>query len=411
MRVTKRIKVLALSYLFPNRERPNHGIFVLNRLKALSQYVDIKVINPIPWFPLQSMVGRYSHLQNIPEQDKIGGLGVYHPRFLSIPKYCKASEGDRYLKAISPVVQKIHEEFEFDLIDMHWTFPDLPAGITLGKEYGKKTIVTLRGMEAFHKQDKDQRKAIVAKSLKEVDAIIVLSQELKNHGDLHSGNPSKSTVIMNGVDTDQFFYIPKDEARQHISIDATEINILSVGSLIYRKGFDLLIKCIAKLKQDDRYKHIHLYIIGSEGAEGDYRSELNHLMDELDVSGNVTFVGQVSNDELKFWYNACDLFCLASRGEGSPNVLSEALACGCPAVTSEVGCAREIINVESNLGVCVKPDNFDELFNGIVNTINTRFNRVRNAKKYSAYDWNWCAENVLVGYEGLIGIPTVGAQL
>ena len=393
----KRIKVLALSYLFPNRERPNHGIFVLNRLKALSEYVDIKVINPIPWFPLQSMVGRYSHLQNVPQQDTIGGLDVYHPRFLSVPKYCKASEGDRYLKAINPVVKKIHKEFDFDLIDMHWTFPDLPAGIELAKQYGKKTIVTLRGMEAFHGQDKDQRKAVVAKGLKEVDAIIALSQELKNRGDELSGDPDKSTVIMNGVDTDQFFYIPKDEARKHIAMDATEINIVSVGSLIYRKGFDLLIKCVAKLIQDNKYRKIHLYIIGSAGAEGDCRLELNHLIDELGVRGNVTFVGQVNNDELKFWYNACDLFCLASRGEGSPNVLSEALACGCPAVATEVGSAEEIISSSSN-AFCVRSDSQIEINDTIVSCLSNKFDRDLAAKKYSFYNWSWCAEVVMLIY-------------
>jgi teichuronic acid biosynthesis glycosyltransferase TuaC len=392
--LSRRIKVLALSYLFPNRERPNHGIFVLNRLKALSQYVDIKVINPIPWFPLQSMVERYSHLHKIPERDTIGGLEVYHPRFLSIPKYGKASEGDRYLKAIRPVIQKIHEEFEFDLIDMHWTFPDLPAGIAIGKKYDKKTMVTLRGMEAFHDQDNDQRREIVAKGLKDVNSIIALSQELKKHGDQLSGDPGKSTVVMNGVDTDQFFYIPKDEAREHIQMNATEVNILSVGSLIYRKGFDLLIKCIAKLKRDTKYENIRLYIIGSQGAEGDYRTELNRLIDELGVKENIVFVGQVSNDELKYWYSAADLFCLASRGEGSPNVLAEALACGCPSVTTDVGSAREIMNMAGYNTNYVTKWCEEEILTGINIVLSQITDRKACSEFFKQYSWQWCAHKV-----------------
>jgi teichuronic acid biosynthesis glycosyltransferase TuaC len=403
--LTKRLKVLALSYLFPNRERPNHGIFVLNRLKALSQYVDIKVINPIPWFPLQSLVERYNHLAKIPERDTIGVLEVYHPRFLSIPRYGKAWEGDRYLKAISPLVKKIHKEFEFDIIDMHWTFPDLPAGIAIGKEYNKKTIVTLRGMEAFHDQDNDKRREIVAKGLKEVDTIIALSQELKNHGDQLSGDPDKSTVVMNGVDTDQFFYIPKDEAREHIQMDTAEINILSVGSLIYRKGFDLLIKCVAKLKLDARHENIQLYIIGSEGAEGDYRKELNRLIDDLGVKKNIVFVGQVSNDELKYWYSASDLFCLASRGEGSPNVLSEALACGCPSITTDVGSAKEMINTKPDLGLCVNSDSEAELLSALDKLLLINLDRIENFEFYSQFSWNWCAEKVLSEYEKVGGRP------
>jgi teichuronic acid biosynthesis glycosyltransferase TuaC len=399
--VAKRIKVLALSYLFPNQNKPDHGIFVLNRLKALSQYVDIKVINPIPWFPGQNLFERYKHRSDIPLQDIIGGLDVYHPRFFSVPKFFKGGEGDQYLKAIKPVVDQIHKDFEFDLVDMHWTFPDLPAGITIGKEFNKKTIVTLRGMEAFHEQDNDQRYQIVAKGLKDVDAIVALSQELKKRGDELSGNPNKSVVIRNGVDTDQFFYIPKNEAREHIQMDTTEINILSVGSLIYRKGFDLIIKCVAKLKLDARYENIRLNIIGSEGAEGDYRKELTRLIDDLGVKKNIVFVGQVSNDELKYWYSASDLFCLASRGEGSPNVLSEALACGCPSVTTDVGSAKEIIHTKPNLGLCINPDSESELISAIDNILSVDLDRIENFESYSQFNWNWCAEKVFIAYKKL----------
>jgi teichuronic acid biosynthesis glycosyltransferase TuaC len=401
--VAKRIKVLALSYLFPNRNKPDHGIFVLNRLKALSQYLDIKVINPIPWFSGQNLFERYKHRSDIPLQDTIGGLDVYHPRFFSVPKFFKGGEGDQYLKAIEPVVDEIRKDFEFDLVDMHWTFPDLPAGIAIGKEYNKNTIVTLRGMEAFHEQDNDQRHQIVAKGLKDVDAIVALSQELKEKGDELSGNPSKSSVIMNGVDTDQFFYIPKDEAREHIQMNVTEINILSVGSLIYRKGFDLLIKCVAKLKHDAKYRNIRLYIIGTQGAEGDYRTGLNRLIDEMDVKENIVFVGQVSNDELKYWYSASDIFCLASRGEGSPNVLSEALACGCPSVTTDVGSAREIIELEDNLGMCVSANDENKLLTWIEILLIQEIDRKLNAENFRQYNWDWCAQSVLPIYKNLTG--------
>jgi teichuronic acid biosynthesis glycosyltransferase TuaC len=401
----KRLKVLVLSYLFPNRKKPDHGIFVLNRLKALSQYVDIKVINPIPWFPGQNLFERYKHRSSIPLQDTIGGLDVYHPRFFSVPKFLKNGEGDQYLKSIRPVVDEIHKDFAFDLVDMHWTFPDLPAGIAIGKEYNKKTIVTLRGMEAFHEQDNDQRHQIVEKGLKEVDAIIALSQELKNRGDELSSDPNKSVVIRNGVDTEQFYYIPKVESRDHLGMNQLEINILSVGSLIYRKGFDLLVKCIAELKKEEKYKNIRLYIIGSQGPEGDYRKELNQLIERLNVNENIIFVGQVPNSELKYWYSSINIFCLASRGEGSPNVLAEALACGCPSVTTDVGSAREIIESQKDLGLCTLPDDEEMLFAAIRGILSQVINRKLNAGEMRQYNWNWCAQSVLPIYQDLKGYP------
>jgi teichuronic acid biosynthesis glycosyltransferase TuaC len=398
----KRLKILAFSYLFPNRNKPDHGIFVLNRLKALSEYVDIKVVNPIPWFPGQNLIDRYKHRSNIPLQDTIGGLDVYHPRFFSVPKFLKNGEGDQYFKAIKPVVDEIRKDFEFDLVDMHWTFPDLPAGIAIGKEFNKKTIVTLRGMEAFHEQDKDQRHQIVAKGLKDVDSIVALSQELKEKGDELAGNPNKSVVIRNGVDTDQFYYLPNNQSRKHIGMDESEIAILSVGSLIYRKGFDLIIRCIAQLKKIEKYENIRFYIIGSEGAEGDYRKELYRLINRLDVKENIVFVGQVANSELKYWYSAVNVFCLASRGEGSPNVLSEALACGCPSITTDVGSAQEIIHTKPNLGLCVNPDSESELLSAIDVLLSTNLDRIGNFEFYSQFNWDWCAEQVFETYSEVV---------
>ena len=345
------------------------------------------------------MLDRYKHRTNIPLQDNIGGLDVYHPRYFSVPKYFKGGEGDQYLKAIKPVAQEIHKVFNFDIVDMHWTFPDLPAGNAIGKKFNIKTIVTLRGMEAFHEQDHDRRYQLVAKGLNEVDGIIALSQELKERGDELSGNPKKSVVIRNGVDTGKFYYISKNQSRKHIFMDESEIAILSVGSLIYRKGFDLIIKCIAELKKSKKYENIRVYIIGSEGAEGDYRNELHQLIDRLAVKENIIFVGQVANSELKYWYSSADIFCLSSRGEGSPNVLSEALACGCPSITTDVGSAKEIIFAKPNLGLCISPNSESELLTAIDRLLSVDLNRVQNYECYSQFNWNWCAEKVLLEYQ------------
>lgn len=389
-----RPKILATSYLFPNRVMKNHGIFVFNRLKAMSQYMDVTVINPIPWFPLQGVFRRYSGYNEIPFKEDIDGLTVYHPRYFSIPKYLKHIEGSTYYRAIKPIAEDIYQRNGFDLIDMHWTFPDLPAGLQLAKEYDVPTCVTLRGMEAFHLQDNDSRQHIVKQGLEQVDKIIALSNELKITGDAAAGNSTKSHVIRNGVDTDIFRYLPQQECRAILNIAAHEKIIISVGSLIFRKGFDLIIKALAEIKKKSDSDNVKLYIVGSEGAEGDYRTALYDLIDTLELKDSIVFVGQVPNHELKTWYNAADVFCLASRGEGSPNVLTEALACGCPAVTADVGAAKEIIQQKDGLGFCVPVDNVKELTAALDQSLKTAFNRSANAEYLHQFNWNWCAKQV-----------------
>ncbi|MBW2998206.1 hypothetical protein KY321_01585 [Candidatus Woesearchaeota archaeon] len=79
------MKIITVTSLFPNSKQKNHGIFVLNRVKAMSKYADVEVIAPIPYFPFI----KKNRPRNIPFYEEIDGISVYHPRFFSIPKLFK----------------------------------------------------------------------------------------------------------------------------------------------------------------------------------------------------------------------------------------------------------------------------------------------------------------------------------
>ena len=113
----------------------------------------------------------------------------------------------------------------------------------------------------------------------------------------------------------------------------------------------------------------------------------------------MVFQGAVPNNALPCWYNAADVFCLASRGEGSPNVLTEALACGCPAVAADVGAVKEIMESEKNLGRCVPSENIDSLSAALCEVLHTGYDRSRSAQTYGQYHWAWCAENTYQVYQ------------
>ena len=170
--MSTRLKIIAISYLFPNCNQPNHGIFVLNRLKAMNKYADITVINPIADSLVHQKISKFSYLQNIPVLESIEGLRVHHPRFFSIPGHLKSIEVLTYRRAVQKVLDVIG--YDFDLIDLHWTFPDLPCGYWLSRKISKPFHVTLRGMEAFHLQDAGLRKYIVAHYLKKANKVISL---------------------------------------------------------------------------------------------------------------------------------------------------------------------------------------------------------------------------------------------
>jgi glycosyltransferase involved in cell wall biosynthesis len=388
-----KIKTLAISYLFPNCNQLNHGVFVLNRLKAMSKYADVTVINPIADSLFHRNMSKFSHLQSIPEFENIEGINVYHPRFFSVPGQLKSIEVFTYRQAVQKVLDKIG--YDFDLIDLHWTFPDLPCGNWLSKKINKPFHVTLRGMEAFHLQDTGLRKYIVAHYLKKANKVISLSEEMAKKADELSNTAKRTFVIRNGVDTDKFYYLDQRECRKKLSLAENEKIILSVGALIYRKGFDLVIKGLEKVIATQGLENTKFYILGAQGPEGDYRKELNQFIVQHQLQEVVVFVGALVNSELITWYNAADVFCLSSRGEGSPNVLTEALACGTPAVATNVGSVPEIMASENNLGFCVDNEDQQAIAVKLIKVLTSVHDRRQQATNFNKYTWDWCANEVL----------------
>lgn len=393
------MRILAISYLFPNCQEPNYGIFVFNRLKAISKYCDIQIINPIPWFPFSTIFARYKQYRQVPKKEIIAGLEVYHPRFLSLPWIFKFIEPIILFFVLFPLLRRINRTYHFDIVDVHWLYPDLPAADMLARIFRKKMIVTLRGREALFAAGMWKFKHIIVPVLNRADYIISLSHELRklcqNNGVTHN----RFAIIRNGADTEKFGFSGMQQARRQLGMNGKEKIILSVGSLIYGKGFDRIIKCLNKLSTE--YSGISLYILGNSGKAGNYAKKLEDISIEYGVKDRVVFVGSVPNQDLVNWYNAADIFCLASRGEGSPNVLSEALTSGCPAVSTDVGAVADILT-KKEMGEIVANDD-DAVCGGLRIALKNAYDRQGVAAYMEKFSWDWCARQVVEVYGTVLG--------
>ena len=392
------MRILAISYLFPNGQYPNYGIFVLNRLKAINRYYDVKVINPIPWFPFSTFLERYKNYHRIPKREVIEGIEVFHPRFLIIPRFLKLIKIISFFAAVFPLAAKIKKEFPFDILDIHWTFPDLPTGRLIAEYYKKKQLITLRGKEALFSNGTLYYKKVIIPLIGKSDAIISLSRELADICVAEAVPQEKIHIVRNGVNVTTFYFQEKTKCRERLGLPQNERIVLSVGSLIYGKGHDRIIRIFPEILK--RYPDASLYIVGSIGPEGNYRKELFELVKKYSLTGKVRFTGAVKNTDLLLWYNAADIFCLASRGEGSPNVLSEALACGCPSISTDVGAVSEILQNES-MGKVI-PNNDQSLLPGLLDVLDREYDREMISFVMKKYDWDWCAKKVIKVYKEVL---------
>ncbi len=401
------MRVLAISFLFPSSVYPNRGTFVLNRVKAVSRYSDVTVINPVIWFPFCSRLKRYEGHDRIPPVETIEGIRVYHPRFFSIPVVFKALVAFTYSLAVLSVARRLNREQRFDLIDLHWTYPDLPAGRWLARLFKTKQLVTVRGTPALHLAERSFPSVIVKRLLAASDRVITLSDELKELCVKRGVEEERITTIRNGVDAAAFHFLDQHSCRERLGLAPQAKIVLGIGYLTPRKGFDRIIRAFPQLV--DRFPNAELHLIGQNGAfaQGDRTRELKQLATQLGVAEQVHFVGEVSNRDLILWYNAADCFCLSSRSEGCPNVLLEAMACGCPVVATDVGAVAEVVTNES-MGALV-PSNGEGVRRGLLQVLANRYDRPAIADEMRAYDWDWCARQVVDVYQQLLRQPPRGA--
>ncbi|HEX2886429.1 glycosyltransferase family 4 protein [Vineibacter terrae] len=116
-------------------------------------------------------------------------------------------------------------------------------------------------------------------------------------------------------------------------------NLLSVGTLVPRKGHDLLIAALATL-QDLPWR---LTIVGAADRDPPTTAALRHLITQAGLDERIRLAGAVPAEALQQHYLAADLFVLASRYEGYGMAYAEAIAHGLPVIGTMAGAIPEAV--------------------------------------------------------------------
>jgi teichuronic acid biosynthesis glycosyltransferase TuaC len=148
-------------------------------------------------------------------------------------------------------------------------------------------------------------------------------------------------VVGNGVDTARFAPQDRAAARERLGIASGAAVLVSVGGLTERKGFHRVIACLPALRT--RYPGLVYLVVGGPSAEGDWSARLRAQVDELGLRDCVRFLGVLPSAALATPLSAADVFVLATANEGWANVFLEAMACGLPVVTTDVGGNAEVV--------------------------------------------------------------------
>jgi glycosyltransferase involved in cell wall biosynthesis len=329
-------RVLLFSTLYPNAIRPGHGIFVETRLRQLLDDggVEARVLAPVPWFPLAgARFGAYGDYARVPRHEMRHGIEVRHPRYLVVPKvgmslapFTLAAAG---LAAARRLLAAGHQ---FDLIDAHYLYPDGVAAALIGRALGKPVVMTARGSDVNVLPRHAVPRRLIGWAARNTAAIVTVAAALKDALVALGVDARRVVVLRNGVDLELFR--PRDRAQARAAFGADGYCVACVANLVPLKGVDLVLRAIAATPDAT------LLIAGSGPEEGTLRA----LAHALGIAPRVRFLGRLEQRHLPDLYSAADALVLASRSEGSANVLLEAMACGTPVVASAVGGGPEIVS-------------------------------------------------------------------
>jgi glycosyltransferase involved in cell wall biosynthesis len=162
--------------------------------------------------------------------------------------------------------------------------------------------------------------------------------------------------------------------------------ILGAGRLGSQKGFDILLQAFAAMTGNHQAR---LIILG----EGNHRRDLEGLARALNVADRVLMPGFQS--DFYAWLARADLFVLSSRWEGSPNVLTEALALGVPSVSTDCPSGpREVLD-NGRYGPLVPVDDADQLCRAMEQTLETPPRSDQLKKAVAEYTAETSAERYL----------------
>lgn len=402
--MTAPLRVLVLSSVFPNPRQPTHGVFIRERMRRVARYCELVVVAPIPWFPMNGLI-RGPAWRGIPAVEWQQGLRVYHPRFFCVPRYGKCLDGLFFAGSLLPFLVRLRREFQFDLIDAHFAYPDGMAAAILGMVFRCPVTVTLRGTIVPLSQFRLRRKQIEW-TLKGVTRIFSVSQSLKDVAVSLGVPESKIRVIPSGVDTEAFHPASRTEARRYLGLPLNRTIVLSVGSLSRRKGHQRALEALPEVvakRQDVLY-----VVIGGGGVEGNTEPLLRRLTNELGLEDHVRLIGARPHEEIPRWLAAADIFCLATSNEGRANVFLEALACGVPVVTTRVGGNAEVIRDGEN-GFLVPLDDRDGLARALLRAVETEWDREGISRQARRQSWDHTADQVLEEFKQLVP-PKEGRQ-
>ena len=232
-----------------------------------------------------------------------------------------------------------------------------------------------------------------ALAIKKARHVIAVSENTRQDLMRYLGiSAAKITVIYNGVDHQKF--------RPNGSTASEFPYLLYVGSERPRKNLRRLINVFAEIKKLPQFGDLKLVKVGKPGRSPALRQNTLNMVKQAGLEGEVIFSEQVEDKSLQAFYSSARALVYPSLYEGFGLPVLEAMACGCPVITSNVSSLPE---VSGDATLLIDPYSEHALYHAILRILSDLALRnhliSRGLERASHFSWENAAEATLEVYQ------------
>ena len=331
------MNIVIIANGYPTCREPQYGCFEKDQAIALQKeghkvsilYVDGR------FRKYYRRIG-ITHLQ----ENNIDIYGLYlFPTAFSLKMSCKLHYWLRTRMLDSVFSYMLKKQEKPDIIYAHFLY-NIAYAVYLKEKYN----IPLVGMEHWSGVNQSKLSSDIIYrgqiAYQGANRIIAVSNSLKEQ--IYNHFKRDATVIHNMVN-EEFFQMP---IRKYTNRD--KLIYISIGSLFYIKGHDILIKALSEVAQYTLDWELRIVGGGSE------EKNLQNLIKQLGLENNIKIIGRRNKQEISSLLYDSDIFILPSRSENFSVAVLEALSAGLPVVATTCGGIRECINEKNGVLVSVE---------------------------------------------------------
>lgn len=356
------MKVLWLASWYPNKYEPVNGDFIQRHAIAVAQILPIHLIHVVQ---LGKDVVVKEERQDFVNKNLTEQINYIQYRKTGLSLFDKIQYNRFYLKRYLEILEQYFlEHGKPDLIHVHVPMKAGWVALAIKKKYNIPYIVSEHGSyydeaapDTFSKRSfffKRNTKKVCQNATAVTNVSTLIGSKMKALFHLN-----EVVTIHNVVDTNLFYYLPLENQNEFVWIH--------VSTLGEQKNIEGLFTAFSAFaKQSNQNQKLMMV-----GPSNNYHLE---LAKKNKIENLVEFVGEVPHQKVAFYMQQANAFVLFSKHENFPCVIIEALCCGLPIISSNVGGLAEALNSQN--GILVTNEKLEQLENAFSTMIT----------EYHAYD-------------------------